>query len=176
MNEKEYDAIMYEAEEAHKHQTKLNNPHAFHRAFELAQRKVEAWIPEIFDTLEICCGAISDAVCGKLEKETAEAVINLVKEQFGKNGHEFNMQFPDEINLDGWIPVEEVCREGLHLMGEGNMKQRLVSVYKDSGCNILLLFDWFEFGEIILDDVPAKYMFRYLESLPIPPKEQEGKE
>ena len=108
MNEKEYDAIMHEAEEAYKHQTKLNNPHAFHRAFELAQRKVEAWIPEIFDTLEICCGAISDAVCGRLEKETAEAVINLVKEQFGKNGHEFNMQFPDEINLDGWIPVEEL--------------------------------------------------------------------
>jgi len=45
-----------------------------------------------FDTLEFCCGAISDAIHGKLEKGGGEAVIELVKRLFERHGKKFNMQ------------------------------------------------------------------------------------
>ena len=45
MSENKYDSIMHEAEKTYMHQTSLNNPYAFHKAFELARRKVDRWIP-----------------------------------------------------------------------------------------------------------------------------------
>jgi len=52
-----------------------------------------------FDTLEFCCGAISDAIHGKLEKGGGEAVIELVKRLFERHGKKFNMQLPEPPKL-----------------------------------------------------------------------------
>ena len=78
-----------------------------------------------FDTLEFCCGAISDAIHGKLEKGGGEAVIELVKRLFERHGKKFNMQLsiapmfrytqekPKEKNKRYYVRkfgVEEVCQ------------------------------------------------------------------
>jgi len=50
---------------------------------------------DLFDVLDFCCGAISDAIHGGLKKEVGEAVINMVREQFERHDRMWTSEFPD---------------------------------------------------------------------------------